>query len=130
MTKRVRVFNDNEIVKLLKNPNVLAIKNRSQIVYSNEFKYTAVLTRLKYPEKTARQIFEEAGFDMNILNERTPQRRICYWLHQYEKFGEEYFKEDNKYTFKAKKKKQLIGNENTINKLKVNVEVLIKELFK
>lgn len=91
MNKRIRVFTDYEIMQLLQNPNIVSIKNKSQIVYSNEFKYLAVLTRLAHPEKTAREIFEEYGFNMNILNESTPQRRLCMWLKQYNRFGEAYF---------------------------------------
>ena len=37
---------------------------------------------------------------MNILDERTPQRRLNLWLKKYEKFGIEYFQDlANKYYY-------------------------------
>ena len=45
---------------------------------------------------------EEAGFDMNILDEKTPQRRLNAWLKKYEKFGVEYFNDlSSKYYYKS-----------------------------
>ena len=98
---RIRVYNEDEIKKLTTNPNVVTIRNNSQIIYSNDFKLWAVKEKIKYKDKTSRQIFEESGFDMNILDDRTPQKRICSWLKKYKKFGEDYFTDKNKYTYKA-----------------------------
>lgn len=99
---RIRVYNEDEIKKLTTNPNVVTIRNNSQIIYSNDFKLCAVKEKIKYKDKTSRQIFEESGFDMNILDDRTPQKRLCSWMKKYKKFGEEYFKSNNKYSYKAK----------------------------
>lgn len=98
-----RIFNENEKKKLLENPNILGIKYEKEIIYSNHFKLWAVEEKLKYPYKTARQIFEEANFDMSILDERTPQRRLNFWIKKYKKFGIEYFQDfSNKYFYKSK----------------------------
>ena len=102
--RRIRIFTDDEIIKLLKNPNILEIRNKSQLVYSNNFKIYAIREKLKHPEKTAREIFVNAGFDMNIINERTPQRRIKEWMNRYKKFGIEYFLEKNKYRYQTIKR--------------------------
>ena len=72
---KIRVYNDYEMSILLNNHNVDGIKNNSQIIYNNSFKLWAVMQRLNTC-KTAKQIFAEAGFDMNIIDERTPQKRI------------------------------------------------------
>jgi len=88
-----RVFTEYEIEELLKNKNILGIRYEKEIIYSPEFKLWAVEEKLKYPKKTARQIFEEAGFDMKILDERTPQRRLNAWVKKYKRFGVEYFKD-------------------------------------
>lgn len=101
MLQRVRYFNDEEIRKLLKNNFVVGIKNKSQIIYRNDFKYWAVMQKIHYPYKTSREIFERAGFDMSILSDRTPSRRIAYWTDKYKKFGKEYFVQNNKYRYKA-----------------------------
>ncbi len=98
---KVRVYNDNEIKILLSNSNVEKIRNKSQIVYKNSFKLWAVKEKLNDTSKTARQIFEAGGFDMKILDDRTPQKRICSWVKKYKKFGEDYFTDKNKYTYKA-----------------------------
>lgn len=98
---KVRVYNDNEIKILLSNSNVEKIRYKSQIVYKNSFKLWAVKEKLNDTSKTARQIFEAGGFDMKILDDRTPQKRICSWVKKYKKFGENYFTDKNKYTYKA-----------------------------
>lgn len=98
---KIRVYNDDEIKILLGNSNVERIKNKSQIVYKNSFKLWAVKEKLSDTSKTARQIFVAGGFDMNILDERTPQKRLCSWVKKYKKFGEDYFTDKNKYTYKA-----------------------------
>ncbi|MDO4962780.1 MAG: hypothetical protein Q4E75_01595 [bacterium] len=128
MIARIRVYNDYEIMKLLENPNVVAIKNRSQIIYSNDFKYKAVLERLTHPEKTARQIFEEEGFDMTILSDTTPQKRICYWLKKYEMFGIEYFQITNQYTYTSKKKQKLIIARKSLKEMDKDLKA-IRELL-
>ncbi len=99
--KKVRVYNDYEIKKLLSNPNVERIKNKSQIVYKNSFKMWAIKEKLTHEEKTAREIFVAGGFDMNILDSKTPQRRLYSWLKKYKMFGENYFNNSNKYSYKA-----------------------------
>ena len=103
-----RVFNEYEVEELLKNENIWGIRYNREIIYSGFFKLWAVQEKIKYPNKTARQIFEEAGFDMNILDERTPQRRLNAWIKKYKKFGAEYFYDlANKYYYKS-----LVGEKN------------------
>ena len=98
---KIRVYNDDEIKILLDNSNVERIRNKCHIVYKNSFKLWAVKEKLSDTSKTARQIFVAGGFDMNILDDRTPQKRICSWVKKYKKFGEDYFTDKNKYTYKA-----------------------------
>ena len=113
--KKIRIYNDTEINTLLNNKNIEKIFNKCQIVYKNEFKLWAVKEKINHIDKTARQIFEEGGFDMNILDDRTPQRRLCSWLKKYRKFGEEYFTNENKYSYKAKEKSKKIYLSKTFN---------------
>ena len=98
---KIRVYNDAEIKILLGNSNVERIRNKCHIVYKDSFKLWAVKEKLSDTSKTARQIFVAGGFDMNILDDRTPQKRICSWVKKYKKFGEDYFTDKNKYTYKA-----------------------------
>jgi len=113
--KKIRIYNDTEINTLLNNKNIEKIFNKCQIVYKNEFKLWAVKEKINHIDKTARQIFEEGGFDMNILDDRTPQRRLCSWLKKYRMFGEEYFTNENKYSYKAKEKRKKIYLSKTFN---------------
>ena len=101
---KIRIYSDNEIKILMSNPNVSHIKNKSQIQYKNSFKVWAIKQKLNNPEKTARQIFESGGFDMLILDDRTPQRRLSSWVKKYKMFGENYFNDDNKYAYKSLEK--------------------------
>ncbi len=91
---KIRIYNEEEINKLLKNPNIESIKNKRSIIYKNSFKLWAVKEKIKNEEKTAKEIFIDGGFDMNILDDRTPQRRLCSWKRKYELFGEDYFRDD------------------------------------
>ncbi len=114
---KIRIYSNDEIKILLSNPNVTNIKNKSQIIYKSDFKLWAVLEKLNHSEKTARQIFESAGFDMNILDDRTPQKRLCSWVKKYKMFGKDYFLDNNnKYTYTSKIQKP---NENN------NIDVVI-----
>ena len=101
---KIRFFNEEEIKVLLSNSNVDGIKNNSQIIYNDEFKLWCVKEKLNHKSLTARQIFVAGGFDMNILDERTPQKRLCSWMKKYKKYGEDYFK--NKYSYSAKMKEK------------------------
>ena len=98
---KIRVYNDNEIKILLNNPNVEKINNKCHIVYKNSFKIWAVKEKIKDSSKTARQIFVAGGFDMNIIDDRTPQKRICSWVKKYKMFGEDYFNDNNKFSYQA-----------------------------
>ena len=112
---KIRVYNEEEIKKLLSNPNVERIRNKSQIDYKNIFKMWAVKEKLSDTSKTARQIFVAGGFDMNILDDRTPQKRLCSWVKKYKKFGEDYFTDKNKYSYKAIQKTKNIFLSKTFN---------------
>ena len=98
---KIRVYNDDEIKILLGNSNVERIRNKCHIVYKNSFKLWAVKEKLSDTSKTARQIFVAGGFDMNILDDRTPQKRICSWVKKYKMFGEDYFNDNNKFSYQA-----------------------------
>ena len=103
---KIRIYNDEELKKILLNSNVESVRNKSYIVYKNRFKLWAVKEKLLHPEKTAREIFVTGGFDMVILGDRTPQRRLCSWIKKYKMFGENYFTDKNKYSYKAVTKKE------------------------
>ena len=98
---KTRIYTDEEIKVLLSNPNVVRIRNKSQILYKNSFKLWAVKEKLSHGEKTAKEIFTEGKFDVNMLDDRTPQKRLNSWMKKYKIFGEDYFS-DSKSHYQTK----------------------------
>ena len=45
---KTRIYTDEEIKVLLSNPNVVRIRNKSQILYKNSFKLWAVKEKLSH----------------------------------------------------------------------------------
>ena len=88
---KTKIYTNKEIEYLLKNKFVNKILYKRSIEYSNIFKLWTVLQKIKYPEKTARDIFEEAGFNTRLMNSKLPQARIRSWYLCYERYGFEYF---------------------------------------
>lgn len=98
-----RIYTDNEIKKLKACLFVREIKRKCEIDYDPVFKLWTIMMRYEFPELTAREIFARAGFDIDILNNKLPQRRIKEWKDNYIKFGVSYFlPEDEVYKSKNK----------------------------
>ena len=51
--------------------------------YKNEFKKWAVIQSYKYPELSAIQIFELAGFDRKIISSKNARDRLNCWKRKY-----------------------------------------------
>lgn len=85
-----------EIKLLNSNPNVKRVKYGRQIEYNPSFKKWAVIQSMKYPELSANQIFEMAGFDTDILGARTAESRIRYWKGTLTKYKEFYYEPKEK----------------------------------
>lgn len=95
MIKR-RMLSNEEINILKTNSLVLSIKYKREIEYDPMFKLWASLQRKYFLEKSARDIFIEANFPVDILNESLPQVRIKMWTNRLNQFGIEYFLPDCK----------------------------------
>lgn len=79
----MRIYTPSEIEKLNNNPNVVRVKYNRQIEYKNEFKKWTVIQSYKYPELSAIQIFELAGFDRKIISSKNARDRLNYWKGKY-----------------------------------------------
>lgn len=79
----MRIYTPNEIEILNNNPNVVMVKYNRQIEYKNEFKKWAVIQSKKYPELSAIQIFELAGFDRKIISSKNARDRLNCWKKNY-----------------------------------------------
>jgi len=81
-----RRFSEVQIQELLANPNVSRCSDKS-ISYSKEFKVLAVK---KYYEEgySPRMIFEEAGFERQVIGEDIPGHCLHRWNKVYRDKGE------------------------------------------
>ena len=71
-----RIFSEEQIKTLSQNHNVAKCSDKS-ITYHKDFKIEAIK---KYDQgMSAKEIFEEAGFDWNVLGKETPRYRIRDW---------------------------------------------------
>lgn len=78
------IFN-KEIIELLnQNPYVVKVSEKS-ITYSDEFKRLFIDKYLN--GKTPKLIFEEAGFDVNLIGVRRYEQASARWLRSYNKDG-------------------------------------------
>lgn len=77
-------FTDWEILELSKNIHVKNISNKS-ITYTNEFKIQFIA---EYSNgKTPRQIFNESGFDIDVIGPKRIESASLRWRNSYEKNG-------------------------------------------
>lgn len=71
-----RIFNEEQIKELLKNPNVEKCSDKS-ISYQKSFRITAIK---EYQEGfTPIEIFEHAEFNIDIIGRETPERCLHRW---------------------------------------------------
>lgn len=80
------LFTDNEVRKLRKNKYVKNVSNNS-ITYTDEFKEKIVFETENY-KKFPRQVFEECGFDINIIGIKRAEDAAYRWRKQYRNYGE------------------------------------------
>ncbi len=79
-----KVFTEKEIAILSRNPYVKSVSSKG-ITYSDEFKQLFISEHHK--GKFPREIFEEAGFDVNILGVKRIKSSSERWRKAYEKEG-------------------------------------------
>lgn len=80
-----RIFTSEQIKELLSNENVVRVGKT--IVYNKDFKIEAV--RL-YNEQglTSKEIFRQAGFDLDVIGKQKPKSLIRDWNKAYRLKGE------------------------------------------
>lgn len=77
-------FSNKEIKLLQKNPNIKRVSKLS-ITYSDSFKRIFIEEYLD--GKLPRQIFEENGFDINVLGMKRVEQSAARWKNSYKKDG-------------------------------------------
>jgi len=106
---KCKIYTEKEIKKLMENPFVLKVERHRFIKYDSLFKLWCIIQRKLYPEKTCKEIFASAGFDVSIMNPKLPQSRIKDWENVFYRFGYNYFISKDCY---SKLKNELIKNTN------------------
>lgn len=76
------LFTDNEVKKLRKNKYVKNVSNKA-ITYTEK-----VVFETENYKKFPRQVFEECGFNIDILGIRRVENATYKWRRQYKKLGE------------------------------------------
>ena len=82
------IFNEHQIRQLESNLNVASVSDRA-IQYTPEFKIRAVNENLT--GKGPAQIFEENGFDLNLIGIGKAQSSLKRWRKTFKELGEEGF---------------------------------------
>jgi hypothetical protein len=76
----IKIFTREQIQELLKNKNVVRVVKT--IVYSKDFKIKAVNLYNKQG-LTSREIFKQAGFDLNVIGKQRPRNCLSIWNRIY-----------------------------------------------
>lgn len=111
-------FTESEITVLSKNPNVLKISEKA-ITYSDAFKELFITETNN--GKSSYVIFEEAGFDIDVLGKKRIVSSSSRWKKQALRF--EGLK-DTRTTASGNFKKRVLTPEEELEKLKMEVEYL------
>lgn len=80
------IFNEHEIQRLEKNPNVKHVSDRS-ISYQPDFKLAAVKENLI--GKGPSQIFIEHGFDLSVIGKKKATDSLKRWRNTFKTLGED-----------------------------------------
>ena len=78
------IFNDKKIKVLAKNPNVLRVSDKA-ITYSEEFKNKFIVENSK--GILPRKIFEDNGFDIEIIGLKRIEQSAARWKKKYADMG-------------------------------------------
>lgn len=80
-----RIFNQDQIMVLSSNPNVKKCSPKS-ITYAQEFKLLAI-NKYYQEDYGPKMIFEEAGFDLDVIGRDIPEKCMNRWRKIYNDRG-------------------------------------------
>ncbi len=108
---KARIYTDEEIEILKKCYFINDVLYKRELVYDPVFKLWTIFMRFECPNLSAREIFDVAGIEVDILNKDIPKDRIHDWMYAYKRYGVKYFFSPNEaYTITDEFKKQLLEN--------------------
>ena len=118
------VFTDSEVKKLRKNKYVRNVSNKS-ITYTDEFKEKVVFETENY-KKFPRQVFEECGFDIDIIGLKRIQSSGSRWRSAFRRNGVEQLQDTRKFNTGRPTEKDL-SLEEKYEKLQAKLKLLQAE---
>lgn len=107
------MFTQEQINQLLKNKNVSRCSSKS-ITYGKDFKLLAI-KRYYEDGHSPRMIFEEAGFDLDIIGKERAKGSLSRWRRTYSKKGEKELTKENRGGSGRRRKK--IAHKNSKEKI-------------
>lgn len=114
------IFNDKQIKLLAKNPNVLRVSDKA-ITYSEEFKNKFIEENSK--GILPRKIFEDNGFDIEIIGLKRIEQSAARWRKRYADMGVLGLKDSRKSNSGRPLVRDLTAQEE-IEKLKAKISLL------
>jgi transposase-like protein len=120
-----RIFDEAQLTTLRSNKNVSRCSDRS-ISYSKEFKLAAVK---RYNEEglTSREIFKQAGFDLNTVGRDTPKSCLKRWNKTFRAKGLPGLQKETRGRNGGRPKKQKLTEEERMEWLEAEVAYLRAE---
>jgi len=114
------IFNDKQIKVLAKNPNVLRVSDKA-ITYSVEFKNRFIEENSK--GVLPRKIFEDNGFDIEIIGLKRIEQSAARWREKYADMGVLGLKDSRKSNSGRPLLRELTAQEE-IERLKAKISLL------
>ena len=114
------IFNDKKIKVLAKNPNVLRVSDKA-ITYSEEFKNKFIEENSK--GILPRKIFEDNGFDIEIIGLKRIEQSAARWREKYADMGVLGLKDSRKSNSGRPLLRELTAQEE-IERLKAKISLL------
>lgn len=116
------LFTDSEVKKLRKNKYVKNVSNKS-ITYTDEFKEKVVLETENY-KKFPRQVFEECGFDIDVIGIKRTENAAYKWRKQYKNLGE---LKDNRKNKSGRPLKRELSDAEKLERAEAKIKILEAE---
>lgn len=125
MVKKIsqKVFNEKEIKQLKTNPYIKKVSEKS-ITYQEEFKYLFILQLSE--GKTPRMIFEQAGFDVDMIGMKRIEAAASRWKKAYQTSGMAGLK-DTRQTNSGRRLNRVLSTEEHTARLEAKIKLLEAE---
>lgn len=119
------MFTQEQMNELQKNKNVVKCSSKS-ITYSKDFKLLAI-KRYYEDGHSPRMIFEEAGFDIDIVSKKRAEDGLLRWRRIYNEKGKKELIKENRGSQRGRLKVKFKSKEEEIKYLKTKIAYIEAE---